>query len=87
MNGCSLVLIKDGHKYVFVYAPRERKALVDKALALAKSMKRNRRRWRRMRAPALRCLQLLTGLKLNSVDLFAEWWKVAKDSKEPFGSD
>jgi len=66
---------------------RERKALVDKALALAKSMKRNRRRWRRMRAPALRCLQLLTGLKLNSVDLFAEWWKVAKDAKEPFGSE
>jgi len=64
---------------------RERKALVEKVLALTKSMSRNRRKWNRMRAPGLRCLQMLTGHKLNSVDLFAEWWKVAKDQKNPFG--
>jgi len=65
---------------------RERKSLMDKVLVLAKSMQRSRRRWNRMRAPALRCLQLLTGRKLNSVDLFVDWWKVAKDRKQPFGA-
>lgn len=65
---------------------RQRKALVDKALDLTKSMARNRRRWSRMRAPGLRCLQLLTGQKLNSVDLFIDWWKVAKDRKDPFAA-
>ena len=35
MDCCSLVLIKDGHKYVFVYAPRERKALVRRLLEWA----------------------------------------------------
>lgn len=64
---------------------RERKALVDKVLALTKSLSRNRRRWNRLRAPGLRCLQLLTGRKLNSVELFADWWKIARDAKQPFG--
>ncbi|MHC4952425.1 MAG: HEAT repeat domain-containing protein [Planctomycetota bacterium] len=66
---------------------RERKSLVDKVLALSKSLKRNRRRWRRLAAPALRSLQLLTGKKLNSVELFADWWKVARESKDPFAAN
>ena len=64
---------------------RERRSLVEKVLQLAHTLARDRRRWRRLRPPALRCLQLLTGQKLNSVELFAAWWKVAKDSKTPFG--
>jgi HEAT repeat protein len=64
--------------------PRERKALVEKVLALAKSLKRSRGRWRRLSAPTLRCLQLLTGMQLNTVELFAAWWKVAKEKKDPF---
>lgn len=63
---------------------RERKALVEKVLALAKTLKRNRGRWRRLSAPALRCLQLLTGMRLSTVELFAGWWKVAKERKDPF---
>jgi HEAT repeat protein len=64
--------------------PRERKALVEKVLALARTLKRDRRRWRRLSAPALRSLQLLTGMRLATLDLFTEWWKVAKDEKDPF---
>lgn len=63
---------------------RERKALIDKALGLSRSLQRNKRRWNRLRAPALRCLQMLTGQRLNSVDLFADWWKVAKERPDPF---
>ena len=65
---------------------RERKALIEKTLALARSLQRNKRRWNRLRAPALRCLQMLTGQRLNSVDLFADWWKVAKEARDPFAS-
>ncbi|MEM8883464.1 MAG: HEAT repeat domain-containing protein [Planctomycetota bacterium] len=63
---------------------RERKRLVDQVLALAQSLQRNRGRWRRLRPPALRSLQLLTGQRLSSVELFAGWWKVAKERKDPF---
>jgi len=63
---------------------RERKALVEKVLALARTLKRDRRRWHRLSAPALRSLQLLTGMRLSTLDLFSEWWKVAKEEKDPF---
>lgn len=63
---------------------RERKALVEKVLGLARALKRDRRRWRRLSAPALRSLQLLTGMRLSTLDLFSEWWKLAKEEKDPF---
>jgi len=66
--------------------PRDRKALVERVLSLAKSLKRDRRKWRRLSAPALRSLQLLTGRRLSTLRLFEEWWDVAKERPDPFGA-
>jgi len=63
---------------------RERKALFERVLGLAKALERDKRKWRRLAAPALRSLQLLSGKRLSTLDLFTEWWKVAKEEKDPF---
>ena len=63
---------------------RERKQLVDRVLLLSQSLKRSRRKWNRLRPPALRSLQLLTGQRMNNVEQFAEWWALAKSRKDPF---
>ena len=61
-----------------------RKGVTDKALAAVRSIRGNKKRWSRLRAPAIRCLQRLTGRRMNSVQMFAGWWKVAKARKDPF---
>lgn len=54
---------------------RLREQVTEKVLEATKALSRQRSRWRRLRAPALRALQLLTGRKLNSVEMFTLWWK------------
>jgi hypothetical protein len=62
-----------------------RKQAVEKVLSAANSTRRQRSRWNRLRAPALRALQRLCGRKLNSYDMFLAWWKHAKTTRKPFG--
>jgi hypothetical protein len=50
--------------------PDLRRQVAEKVLDLCDSMSRQRPRWQRLRAPGLRALQLLTGKKLNSVEMF-----------------
>ena len=61
-----------------------RKKVTEGVLADCQSLTRNKRRWRRLRAPGLRALQRLIGRRMNSVGQFAAWWKVAKTRKDPF---
>jgi hypothetical protein len=61
-----------------------RKSVAERTLAVCEQASRRRSRWRRLRAPGLRALQQLIGRRLNSVTMFATWWKVAKDRKDPF---
>jgi len=63
-----------------------RKGVTDKLLSTSRSLRGNRKRWRRLRAPAIRSLQRLTGQRMNSVQMFTDWWKVAKTRKDPFTS-
>jgi hypothetical protein len=59
--------------------------MIEAASALSRGQGRARRaRWFAMRPPALRALQLLVGRKLNSVDQFSDWWKIAKTQKNPW---
>lgn len=62
-----------------------RKQVVEKVLSAANSIRRDRRRWNRLRAPALRALQRLCDRKLNSYGMFLDWWKHAKTTRTPFG--
>ncbi|MDH3591195.1 MAG: hypothetical protein OER88_04915 [Planctomycetota bacterium] len=69
----------------FFAAPKAlRVQVTNKVLEACQATSRRRARWRRQRAPALRALQMLTGRRLNSVELFAAWWKAAKTQKDPF---
>ena len=61
-----------------------RKQVIEKVLSAANSTRRNRSRWNRLRAPALRALQRLCGRKLNSYEMFLDWWKHAKTLRKPF---
>jgi len=61
-----------------------RKNVIDRILPLAQALSRQRERWIRLRAPALRCLQQVTGKRLNSLQQFADWWKWARTQREPF---
>lgn len=62
-----------------------RKSTAARTLDICQSASRQRARWRRLRAPALRALQELIGRRLNTVTAFTDWWKVIKDRKDPFG--
>lgn len=62
-----------------------RKQVVEKVLSTTNSLRRDRRRWNRLRAPALRALQRLCDRKLNSYQMFLNWWKHAKTTRRPFG--
>jgi hypothetical protein len=42
-------------------------------------------RWQRLEWPTLRALQRISGKRLNSVEEFSDWWRVAKSRKDPFG--
>jgi len=59
--------------------------LAGKTLDAARALKRERKRWRRLRAPALRALQRLMGRRINSLDQFGDYFKVLKERKRPFG--
>ncbi len=58
--------------------------VTDKLLDVCKSARRNRGRWRILRASGLRALQDVTGQRLNAVPMFLSWWKAAKPQKDPF---
>lgn len=62
-----------------------RKSVAERVLDVCTYVSRRRGRWRRLRAPGLRALQQLIGRRLNTVTMFTDWWKVAKDRKDPFG--
>lgn len=69
--------------------PALRKQVVSKALDAASSLSRSqgrgrRTRWVALRPSAVRALQLLVGRKLNSVEQFADWWRIAKSLKDPW---
>lgn len=61
-----------------------RKQVTEKVLSACNSLRRQRARWRRLRAPGLRALQRLMNRRLNSVPHFQDWWKAVKDRKDPF---
>lgn len=63
-----------------------RKRVTERVLSLCQSISRNRRRWRRLRAPGLRALQRLMGRRLNSVQQFSDWWRFRKSAKDPFSA-
>jgi hypothetical protein len=63
-----------------------RRRVTEKVLSLCQTASRNRGRWRRLRAPALRALQRLIGRRLNSVQQFSDWWRHVKTRKDPFRS-
>ena len=50
--------------------PELRRQVAAKVLDVCESLSRQRPRWQRLRAPGLRALQLLTGRKLNSLEMF-----------------
>ena len=69
--------------------PALRKQVVSKTLEAASALSRGQGRARRarrfaLRPSALRALQLLVGRKLNSVEQFSDWWKIAKTRKDPW---
>ena len=69
--------------------PALRRQVVSKTLEAASSLSRGqgrarRARWFALRPSALRALQLLVGRKLNSVDQFSDWWKIAKTKEDPW---
>jgi hypothetical protein len=53
-------------------------------LQVAQLLSKRPQRWQRLKWPALRALQRLSGQRLNSVEQFADWWRVAKTRKDPF---
>ena len=63
-----------------------RKRVTERVLSLCQSISRNRKRWRRLRAPGLRALQRLMARRLNSLQQFSDWWKFRKGSKNPFSA-
>ena len=63
-----------------------RRRVTRETLALCQSLARKRGRWNRLRAPGLRALQRLTARKLNSLQMFSDWWRQAKTRKNPFGT-
>ena len=66
-------------------APVElRKHVAGKVLEVCEYVSRRQARWRRLRASGLRALQQLMGRKLNSVQMFTDWWRLAKTRKDPF---
>jgi hypothetical protein len=54
-------------------------------LQVAQILSKRAQRWQRLQWPALRALQRLSGKRLNSVEQFSDWWRVAKSKKDPFG--
>lgn len=70
----------------FAEAPRElRERAMRETLQLAQLLSRRAARWRRLEWAGLRALQRLSGRRLNSVQQFADWWRLAKSRKDPFG--
>jgi len=65
--------------------PSMRRKVFEEVLDLCPSLMRSRKRWRRLRAPALRALQILSGRRMNSVAMFEDWWNAAKSRPDPFG--
>ncbi len=64
--------------------PTMRRKVFEQVLNLCPALMRGRARWRRLRAPTLRALQVLSGRRLNSVAMFRDWWRVAKERRNPF---
>jgi len=56
-------------------------------LSVAQMLSKRPPRWQRLEWPCLRALQRLSGKRLNSVEQFTDWWRVAKTRKDPFASD
>jgi len=63
-----------------------RKRVTDRTLSICSATRKNRRRWRRLRAPGLRALQRLVGRRLNSVPQFADFWRFRKAQRDPFAT-
>ncbi|HEX5135702.1 MAG TPA: hypothetical protein VFY93_01930 [Planctomycetota bacterium] len=70
----------------YVRAERDvRERAFREVLSVAQTLSKKPPRWQRLEWPCLRALQRLSGKRLNSVEQFADWWRVAKSRKEPFG--
>lgn len=61
-----------------------RERAMRETLSIAQLVSKRGQRWRRLQWPSLRALQRLSGRKLNSVEQFTDWWRVAKTRKNPF---
>jgi len=69
----------------YAVSPRDvRERAVRETLQLSQLLSKRPQRWRQLEWPALRALQRLTGKKLNSVEQFSDWWRIAKARKDPF---
>jgi len=58
--------------------------VLKEVLATCQTLEKRRDRWNRLRAPGLRALQMLSGRRMNSVAMFADWWRFAKARKDPW---
>jgi len=69
----------------YVRAERDvRERAFRETLQVAQTMSKRPQRWGRLEWPCLRALQRLSGKRLNSVEQFSDWWRVAKTRKDPF---